>query len=953
MRALLLCLGFLSANLTAQDFVVTLSDSDRLVACQTDQETCDQTLASLVEGLADPQAVVRGNDERLYVTSGARSEILRLQPDGRFVEIFVSTGSGGLLNPMGLVFGPDGHLYVASSGNHAVLRFNGESGAFIDAFVATERGGLQDPRSLTFGPDGDLYVLSGSQASVLRFDGESGAFVEVFLASGTGGMVNPQWLGFAPDDFLYITDANLNQVLRFAPTTRTLWDVFIQEGLNQPRGASFDVEGSLYVANSGNNEISIFWPSGVLDQRISVSGSPSSVLSPVIEKASTAAKLIYPWVSNNEGFESILVAHNYSPVPAVFRLSARRSSGPAEVVEQTIPAHGFLRQPASTLFPLLGNGAGYAVTLESSVPQISGVWVTNNLTAASGKSPAQGVAVEMPSADNESSPRWGNRIAFGFLPTTEGLTSAPVVVNLGEEATDVVLQFYDAAGTLILEDRDTLQGLTPLRPFAAVVNQLIPANSGDVYVIAYAEDQPLTGVSFVFNDGGEPAIGNVTSVDDRFTPVNQKVQWLQDNAVTISSTDPAEDDFSDLQYLAEALDGVRVVMLGEQTHGDGTTFLAKARIIKYLHQELGFDVLAFESPMFDCRKAWQAFQAGTEPRTAFTKGVFGIWSSSQQLQPMIDYLAESANTDRPLELAGFDSQFNGNDTSSELGPDLESFLTALGAAIVNHSDWGAFMAELNGITTIRYVNEGAPDKTRQQAFFNTLAEINRQMADLIGDAPNDEEKFWQQMLASLETHAQRVWLFDYVNRQNNTTTVRNMRDEQMGRNLVWMANEMYPDRKIIAWAATFHIARNMPEHFRRTDTGGPIYASNQVTMGDIVYQDLGDVSYAMGFTAFEGNWGTVFTNTFDVSAAESEDLEFLFHQAGFTNAFIDFRTSAPNSEWLRQPFISKPLGYVRVGGDWSQILDGMVYTQTMIPSEIISTKRGSAKPPVFLDLRTQ
>lgn len=39
-------------------------------------------------------------------------------------------------------------------------------------------------------------------------------------------------------------------------------------------------------------------------------------------------------------------------------------------------------------------------------------------------------------------------------------------------------------------------------------------------------------------------------------------------------------------------------MLGEMTHGDGATFKLKTEIVKYLHEELGFNVLILEDGMY-------------------------------------------------------------------------------------------------------------------------------------------------------------------------------------------------------------------------------------------------------------------------------------------------------------------------------------------------------------------
>src|SRR5262249_24603315 len=71
-------------------------------------------------------------------------------------------------------------------------------------------------------------------------------------------------------------------------------------------------------------------------------------------------------------------------------------------------------------------------------------------------------------------------------------------------------------------------------------------------------------------------------------------------ASTLRTLDPDDTDFSDLRPLRALIRDASIVILGEQTHGDGTTFKAKVRLLRYLHEQLGFDVLAWESGEFDC-----------------------------------------------------------------------------------------------------------------------------------------------------------------------------------------------------------------------------------------------------------------------------------------------------------------------------------------------------------------
>ena len=74
---------------------------------------------------------------------------------------------------------------------------------------------------------------------------------------------------------------------------------------------------------------------------------------------------------------------------------------------------------------------------------------------------------------------------------------------------------------------------------------------------------------------------------------------------TITSINSINEDFKDLQFLKETLENNRIVLLGEQSHGEGATFEAKVRLIKFLHQELNYEIVSFESGLYDNYKAFE------------------------------------------------------------------------------------------------------------------------------------------------------------------------------------------------------------------------------------------------------------------------------------------------------------------------------------------------------------
>ena len=142
--------------------------------------------------------------------------------------------------------------------------------------------------------------------------------------------------------------------------------------------------------------------------------------------------------------------------------------------------------------------------------------------------------------------------------------------------------------------------------------------------------------------------------------------------VELKSSSPEENRFSNLEFLKEILKDVDIVTLGEESHGHGTSFETKIKLVKFLHEELGFDVIAFESGFYDCHKAWQLIEQGENADTTAAKGIFGIWSKSKQFQPLFKYIEDEKHGKHPLILAGFDFQFSGEISEEFLVNDLKN-----------------------------------------------------------------------------------------------------------------------------------------------------------------------------------------------------------------------------------------------------------------------------------------
>ncbi len=373
-----------------------------------------------------------------------------------------------------------------------------------------------------------------------------------------------------------------------------------------------------------------------------------------------------------------------------------------------------------------------------------------------------------------------------------------------------------------------------------------------------------------------------------------------------------------MQPLKRIIGDSRIVQLGEQSHGDGTCFETKIRLIRFLHQEMDFDVLAFESGLYDCRRAWQALQAGDDPESAAQLGVFGIWTGSAQTTPLWDYLGEQAGSTRPLELAGFDYQFTAAASSRFLLEDLLQLMEQVGALDISIDERERFGEQLQQLIAGQH-----PDGSRDE-FLKTLLRLDSALA-APGSLPDERDaKFWKQQLESLAEYCGRQW----EPAESGMDQVM-ARDSQMAENLVWLAKEYFADRKIIVWAASFHIMRN-PAGIRVPD--GSVDYKDTIQMGEHVYQALGDQVFTVAFTAGSGQAGTWFGAPRAIGAAPEGTLESLCEAAGLENGLLPLRNRTGDATWLGEYLYARPLGYTWMQAKWPDHFDAIIYNREMKPS---------------------
>ena len=380
----------------------------------------------------------------------------------------------------------------------------------------------------------------------------------------------------------------------------------------------------------------------------------------------------------------------------------------------------------------------------------------------------------------------------------------------------------------------------------------------------------------------------------------------------VRSINPADTDFRDLAFLKAEIGPARVVMLGEPSHGEGNVFEAKIRLVRYLHEQLGFTTLAFESGFYDLHKAQQELEAGKSAQEALGNSVFPIWTGTQEFQAVLPLIGKGG-----LRVAGFDPQLSG-EYSGNMVDDLRAFLALEKSAATLNYD---FLDEVIGFMGADY---GFAPTAKLADFEQELAKAAR-LADHAASSPDAKRRveaaFWQQCLRSLLAQARNYALNNPTGKGEAGFKAKdsNPRDAQMADNLLWYLQQ-HPQEKVVCWGALEHFS-NKAEVLDNAEI------QEYRPMGRSVKTALGlNQVYILGTLSGGGThqFSTQPRKAVPNPAAGSLEAELLAQPAEY--AFVSLKHDAGGRVLTTYAFEYTPLT-----GPWSEVVDGFLFLRTVNP----------------------
>lgn len=381
------------------------------------------------------------------------------------------------------------------------------------------------------------------------------------------------------------------------------------------------------------------------------------------------------------------------------------------------------------------------------------------------------------------------------------------------------------------------------------------------------------------------------------------------NPVVLKNAEFETGTFKNLEFLKNELSNVKLLGLGESSHYMGGTYVAKIKMVKYLHEQCGYDILAFEMPMYNLSNLNTALQKGELTSDYLFKNVSGVWGTLEMIE-LYDYVIATQKTERPLKIAGFDDNFFGSSKLDNLPSDYYKFVDDLKANSGQKIELDTlFFKAINRVAeNSYYFKKISPSDTLLMN--KKFGEINQALQN-VNYSSNIYFQYWKQLTDNLQS----------VYRKNYKLSNR---DQQMYKNVKFLNDVAYKNDKIILWGASIHLMYN----FKEVDDKR--YKNNDNYMGSYLKREYGEKYYCLAFTALQGKIGFkgyLGLGKFKIRTSKNSIERYIATNTDDANyAYISMRSD--NLKQLfheKNVFKSNILGVQELEMNLTEVVDGIFY----------------------------
>lgn len=385
------------------------------------------------------------------------------------------------------------------------------------------------------------------------------------------------------------------------------------------------------------------------------------------------------------------------------------------------------------------------------------------------------------------------------------------------------------------------------------------------------------------SDGSSPVEAPPISVPPEAT------EWLNSVAVPFEGTHLSL-AHNDLEILRDYVGDARIVALGENTHGTRDFFEMKARILRFLVEEMDFDAFLIEATWPESNRLDRYVRTGNGDPFEYLSGLYFWTWNTESVMEMIQWMRSHNIAGGNVGFYGFDMQYPGmaldnviryvGEVDADVLPETEASLSCLVQYANNQR--GRFPSP-------RYDDAGTVYKKACGASLSAEARRleNNRDAYVAKSGPKDFALALQSLRVALQYHLMVLG--------------EQTRDQSMAENTAWWLEQLGPESRVVLWAHNFHVS---------TLSGA---------QGSFLDATFGDDMVVFGFSHEEGTFHAVTLRGGEVVARQDHSLpgvlrgsyEDFFSTAEAPRFFVDLRgrdLTDPSASWLSGPRRLRSIG---------------------------------------------
>lgn len=373
--------------------------------------------------------------------------------------------------------------------------------------------------------------------------------------------------------------------------------------------------------------------------------------------------------------------------------------------------------------------------------------------------------------------------------------------------------------------------------------------------------------------------------------------------------DPTLPDTAGFRKLKSQFAGKRIVVIGEQQHGVENGYVNFAHFIRFLHEEMGFNVIAQEYCFFGFGLTNMHYQQGASAQE-YRKSMYWPQGASDKMNAVLDYLDSRQGKPDKIYMEGFDSRVS---LQRLFYNHIDSLVRKSGIPFASSQAAAGYYTRLKKLCKNEY-RDTISDPEAHRFLANTDT-IIRQLQQQKQTLPRD-----LQLLQNLKGFARNAWDINHI--ADNSLQRYHEREKQMFNNLVWLLEVAYPTEKFIVLTHNAHGAKNVKElEGLVPDSVG----KNAMTVGSLLHERYGRQCMHIATTSYSGTYCYHDFDPITVPVPLPQSLEAILYNKGYDYAYVDLQSSHDSAfpmfhfnynDWVDPPQVTAKFG---------RLYDGVIF----------------------------